>query len=205
MSFRIYLFILFLHKWIFPACCFRQRKYMTQGLVNRVLNETWTPSLLQFEWFSFGYGFILRSSSFFLRSCLPQSALPVIDIGFALSSCVYVLVWFVISLTVIFFCLCVNVCLAPFFCCGCVVWNLQVTIFLVIFSCVYIYMYIYIYIYIYICPAWCFRQRTCLAEGLVSGVFNETWCYSRFMFECILLMIFLNECWSFHFLRGSFS
>ena len=63
--FRIYLFILFLHTCIFPACCFRQRTYMAQGLINGILNETWTHSCLQFEWFSDGYGFIWRSLLFF--------------------------------------------------------------------------------------------------------------------------------------------
>ena len=39
---RIYSFILFLHTCMFPACCFCQRRYMAQGLINGVLNETWT-------------------------------------------------------------------------------------------------------------------------------------------------------------------
>ena len=47
--FRIYLFILFLHTCMFPACCFRQRTYMAQGLINEVLSETCTHSCLQFE------------------------------------------------------------------------------------------------------------------------------------------------------------
>ena len=34
------LFILFLHSCMFPACCFRQRTYMAQDLVNGELNET---------------------------------------------------------------------------------------------------------------------------------------------------------------------
>ena len=38
---------------------------MAQSLVNEVLNETWTHSCLQFEWFSVGYGFIYRLCSFF--------------------------------------------------------------------------------------------------------------------------------------------
>ena len=38
--FRIYLFILFLHTCMFPACWFHQRTYMAQDLVNGVLNET---------------------------------------------------------------------------------------------------------------------------------------------------------------------
>ena len=36
------LFISFLHKYIFPACCFRQRTYMAKGHVNRVPKETGT-------------------------------------------------------------------------------------------------------------------------------------------------------------------
>ena len=41
----IYLFICLvftymLYMCMFPACCFRQRTYMAQGLVNRVLSET---------------------------------------------------------------------------------------------------------------------------------------------------------------------
>ena len=48
----IHLFILFLHTCMFPACCFRQRTYMPQSLVNGVLNVTWTHLCLQFEWFS---------------------------------------------------------------------------------------------------------------------------------------------------------
>ena len=48
-----------LYMCMFPACCFLQRTYVAQGIVNRVLNETWTHSCFQFEWFSFGpVGFI---------------------------------------------------------------------------------------------------------------------------------------------------
>ena len=38
--FRIYLFILFLHTYMFSVCCFRQRTYAAQGHVNRVLNTS---------------------------------------------------------------------------------------------------------------------------------------------------------------------
>ena len=38
----------------------------------------------------------------------------------------------------------------------------------------YVCVCIYIYIYIYMFLAGCFRQRTCLAQGLVNTVFNET-------------------------------
>ena len=31
---------------MFPACCFRQRTYMVQNLINGVLNETWVSSSL---------------------------------------------------------------------------------------------------------------------------------------------------------------
>ena len=77
---------------------------------------------------------------------------------------------------------------------------------------IYIYMYIYIYIYIskkrwstkrfvffefihfdltyvlYICmfPACCFRQRTCVAQGLLNGVRNETWTHSCFQYKWFL-------------------
>ena len=43
---------------MFPACCFRQKTYMAQGLVNGVLNETWTHLCLEFEWFLVGYNLI---------------------------------------------------------------------------------------------------------------------------------------------------
>ena len=43
---------------IYPACFFRERTYVAQGLVNGVLNETWTHSYSTFE---------LRYISKFLR------------------------------------------------------------------------------------------------------------------------------------------
>ena len=45
---KIYLFISSLRTRMFPAGCFRQRTCMAQGLVNWVLNETWTHSCLNF-------------------------------------------------------------------------------------------------------------------------------------------------------------
>ena len=56
----IYLFILFSHTCMFPACCYRQRTYMAHSLVNGILNETRTHSGLQFEWFSGENVFIWR-------------------------------------------------------------------------------------------------------------------------------------------------
>ena len=35
---------------LFLACCFHQRTYVAQGLVNTVLNETWTHSGFQYKW-----------------------------------------------------------------------------------------------------------------------------------------------------------
>ena len=67
----IYLFILFLHTCRFPACCFRLRTYMAQGLVNGVVNETWTYSRLEFEWFSVGY----RHLPLFFLECVHLSLL----------------------------------------------------------------------------------------------------------------------------------
>ena len=32
-------------------------------------------------------------------------------------------------------------------------------------------------------PAWCFRQRTCMSQGFVHGVLNETWTHSCLHFE----------------------
>ena len=59
---RVYLFILFLHSWMFQECCFRQRTYLAPIFINGLLHETLTYSCLQFEWFSFCYGIIWRSS-----------------------------------------------------------------------------------------------------------------------------------------------
>ena len=41
-------YVLYIH--IFPACCFHQRTYVTQGLVNGVLNETRPHSCFQYKW-----------------------------------------------------------------------------------------------------------------------------------------------------------
>ena len=51
---RFVFFFGFIYFVMFPAFCFRQRIYMTQGLVNRELNDI----CLRFEWFSVDYVFI---------------------------------------------------------------------------------------------------------------------------------------------------
>ena len=52
-------------------------------------------------------------------------------------------------------------------------------------------------------PAWCFRQRTCLAQGRVNRVFNETRTYFVFViwmvFTTLSFFITITECWSFFF------
>ena len=158
------MFILFLHMCMFPACWFRQRTYRIQGLVNGVLKETWTDSGFQFEWFSVGDGFILRSSFLFLIVCLPSSALPLFDIWYVfVDACVCIGV--VLDFANVFSSLCafVSVCHGDFFffrvCkCGSVVWNLWITFFPNSFCrCVYIHisMNVCIYIYIYMCVCVC--------------------------------------------------
>ena len=121
----IYLIILFLHTCMFPACCFRQRTYMAQGLVNGVFNSS-----LKFEWFSVGYGFILRSLLPFSKSVFTlvwiTRHMPLIFDIFFRCVCVCVCVWerererererekewFRILLKLFFLCMCVNMCLA---------------------------------------------------------------------------------------------
>ena len=105
--------------------------------------------------------------------------------------------------------LCVWVYALKIFCvcmCGSVVWNLLVTIFPIIF----IYLSIYLSICVCMFPAWCFLQRTCLAQGLVNGIFNET--NLCFLFKWFLLIFFFNagpslflECDSLSLLYPSFT
>ena len=127
----IYLFISFLHLCMFPACSFCQRTYMAQGLINGVLNETWTHLCLQFEWFSVGYWFIWRFSSLFLRVCLPLLYPSLIfDLFLSLFICVCVCVCVCIGAVLDFtnsyfstMCVCVCVCVGDFFACVCgVMW-----------------------------------------------------------------------------------
>ena len=52
-----------LYTCMFPVCCFLQRTYVAQGLVNGVLNEIWTHSCFQFEWPLVGKVGLYRSYS----------------------------------------------------------------------------------------------------------------------------------------------
>ena len=71
--FSIYSFILFLHKCMFPAWCFRQRTCTAQRLLKDVFKKTWTHSCVQFEWFSVGnvFVFLWRSPFSFSESVFP--------------------------------------------------------------------------------------------------------------------------------------
>ena len=107
------------------------------------------------------------------------------------------------------------------FTCVCVVvWFTGNYFFLIIlvyiYICTFVYIYIYIYIYVCVCvcvfSAWYFRQRTCLGQGLVDGIFNKTWNYLCSQFEWFLfkiffylLIVFFYECWSLLFLRVCFT
>ena len=55
-EFIYFVLIYVLYMCMFPACCFRHRTYIAQGLVNGVLIET-CP---QFEGFSVGYEFYIE-------------------------------------------------------------------------------------------------------------------------------------------------
>ena len=51
----------------------------------------------------------------------------------------------------------------------------------------FVFLFIYLFIlFLHTCmfPAWCFRQRTFMPQGLVNGVFIENWTHSCLQFEC---------------------
>ena len=131
--FRIYLFCSY--RCMFPACCFLQRTYIAQGLVNGVLNEPWTLSFCSLNGFQWVIGFIWRSLFFFFE-CVYFSLLYS---SFAVD------IWYILFL---------------FSCCVCVCWR-GFGFHLVIFSlyeresvlrfvCVCVCVCVCIYIYIYI-------------------------------------------------------
>ena len=55
---------------MFPACCFRQRTYMAQGLFNWVLNETWTLSCFQHKWLLSGQTCLYRGPCSSFLECV---------------------------------------------------------------------------------------------------------------------------------------
>ena len=173
-----FLFIYFVLTYVlymrrFPACCFRQRTYMAQGLVNGVLNKIWTHSCSQFECFSFGYGFYIEDFLSFSLSVFTLDCLTFIWYVYVVCVCVCVcaLQWFGVLLTVIFL-LCVWVCvLGIFLCmCGSVVLNLLVIFFSNSFLSVYMYT--------HICVCMCVCVCVCLCVCFLLNAFirEHVWC-----------------------------
>ena len=149
-------------------------------------------------------------SLFFFECVLPLSALPLLDIWYVfVVVCAFVRAFVCMCIGVLldyintyFSSVCVSVCLGDFCVCMCgsVVWNLLVTIFsnnLYLYISRYLCMFVYIYMCVCVCvcvfPPWCFRQRTCLTQGLVYGVFNETWTYSCFLFWMVFTYLFFRN------------
>ena len=69
----------------------------------------------------------------------------------------------------------------------------------------FVFFRIYLFIlFLHTCmfPVWCFRQRTCMAQGLVNGIFNETWTHSCLQFEWFSVnYVVFYEIASFFFLE----
>ena len=78
-----------LYMCMFPACCFRQRTYVAQGLVNGVLNESLNHSCSQFECFSVRLWVLYRGySPLFLESVYFSLLYPSLIFDMFLSLCV---------------------------------------------------------------------------------------------------------------------
>ena len=112
--------------YMFPACCFRQRIYVAQGLVIEVVNETWTHSCSLFELFSVGLGgFYIEvilpfSKSVFTLVCfIPLWYLICLSLCVCVCACARTRVGVVLGFTYCHFssvCVCVSVCLGDFLC-----------------------------------------------------------------------------------------
>ena len=93
---------------MFPACCFRQRTCVAQGLLYGVLNETWTHSCFQYKW-------LLSCQTGSYRGCCP-SFLECVYFGLLYPSLIFDM--FIVV------CVCVCVCVG-------VVWGFTYGIFCV--------------------------------------------------------------------------
>ena len=106
--FIYFVLIYVLYMCIFPACCFRQRTYVAQGLVNGILSVTWTHSCFTFKWPLVGpAGLYGGYSPSFLECVYFGLLLPLFDIWYVYSCvCVCVCVcslgleWFWVSVRV---------------------------------------------------------------------------------------------------------
>ena len=77
---------------VFPACCFRQRTYVAQGLFNGVLNETWTHSCFHYKWSLVGQLIYIGSLFLFLECVYFGLLYPtlIFDIFIVVCACVCV-------------------------------------------------------------------------------------------------------------------
>ena len=148
---------------MFPACCFRQRTYMAQGLFNWVLNESLTDSCFQYK------GTLVGQVGLYWGRC--PSFLECVYFGLLYPSlifdmfiycvcvcvcvCVLVLVLFLVSLIVF----CVSVYLREF--CGFKFTGSSFSFFLYVYTC------LCVYIYIYMC--------VCVCVYLFSLIWEYVW------------------------------
>ena len=149
---------------IFPACCFHQRTYVAQGLVNRVLNETWTHSCFQFKWPLVGQEGLYRGHSPSFLECVYFGLLfqsLIFDMFIVVCVCVYIGVRLVWGFTNSFF---------PFFFCGvceCVSSGSFVVLNLLVVLPPFLYMYTHICVYMCVCVCMCFQ--------LFSFIWEHVW------------------------------
>ena len=139
---------------MFPAYCFHQRTYVAQGLVNGVLNETWTHSCFQYKWPLVGQAGLYKDLCSSFLECvyfglLYQSLIFDMFIVMHMCECVCVLALelFWVSLTVVFLfvCVCVSVYLGEF--CGFKFTGSSFSFFL--------YMYTHVCVYVCVCVCVC--------------------------------------------------
>ena len=138
---------------MFPACCFRPRTYVVQGLFNGVLNETWTHSGFQDKWPLVGQAGLYRGRCSSSLECVYFGLLYpslIFDMFIVVCVCVCVCVcwrWsgFGLHKEFVCVCVCVWVCILGSF----VVWNL-----LVVLS-PFLYMHTHTHTHICVCVCVC--------------------------------------------------
>ena len=157
-----------LYMCMFPACCFRQRTYVVQGLVNGVHNETLVSSLNDLwlvRWVYIGVIHPLSWSVFTLVCFYPLWYLICLSLCVCVCVCALPLEWFWVSLT--FFssvCVCVCVCvwvsLGEILCVGLRGFRFTGSSFS--FFCICIHISIYIYVCVCVCVYFQLDPWTCL-------------------------------------------
>ena len=92
----------YIYTCMFPACCFHERTCVAQGILNGVLNETWTHSCFQYKWILSGWTCFYKGFCAFFLECIYFGLLYpslMFDMFIVVSVCVCVLKWFWVSLT----------------------------------------------------------------------------------------------------------